>query len=346
MAVIAVVLFTLGTVACTKREHYIEPAILTKGSAAPIVSGGWRKMGEFLSVKCVPTYLFTLGDKAYFSVQGPSILASTFWQYDPATNEFTPKATLPGNEQTKLPIFRLKVAMGINGKGYAGFFWTDGATYTVTGKTPIWEYDPAGDHWTQKSNLFNDGWYAPAVFTLGNKAYGCGWSTDDGYRNDKSYSYDPASDQWTNLNSSVPGNSYATSSEAFALNGKGYTVNINLSLDSIQTCEFDPATNQWQKITGFPVQYAPVDMPKRFNCPSYTIGGNAYVYVSGTTVNTNVTSNSIYQFSGTTKQWTKMPDFGGPTRIFLAAFSIGNKAYIGFGSDRGTDYCDLWEYNP
>jgi N-acetylneuraminic acid mutarotase len=45
--------------------------------------------------------------------------------------------------------------------------------------------------------------------------------------------------------------------------------------------------------------------------------------------------------------WTQKADFGGPGRYFASGFSVGNKGYIGLGTDSElNDKKDFWEYNP
>src|SRR5436190_22466915 len=58
-----------------------------------------------------------------------------FFEYDPATDVWTKKASLPVNNTP------YGLAVSINGKGYFG----------LTGG--IWEYDPAIDTWTKKLTL-------------------------------------------------------------------------------------------------------------------------------------------------------------------------------------------------
>ncbi len=339
-------LWCLSAIACNKIEKNIEPEIMTKGSAAPILHGGWRKMGDFLSVRCVPTYLFTLDGKAYFSMSATQKLTSSFWQYDPVTNEFTPKAPLPDKDQSGLPVFKIKAALTAEGKGYVAFFWTDDRVRTMDHKAQAWVYDPASDRWQVKADLFTEQWYAPGVMTINGIAYACGWGTSDGYRNGECYTYDFASDQWNDLHTGISGNAGGTSTTTFALGNKGYMVNKSTMLDSLRTSEYDPAINSWRKVAGFPMQIPKNTGVLGYNYAHYTLGNEAYIYFAGPNLFAPVTDNSIYKFSGTTKQWTRMADFDGPTRIEPVVFAIGDKAYIGFGYGGGQDFTDLWEYNP
>ena len=44
--------------------------------------------------------------------------------------------------------------------------------------------------------------------------------------------------------------------------------------------------------------------------------------------------------------WTQKADFGGLERYGAVGFSIGNKGYMGTGTDDATFKKDFWEYDP
>jgi N-acetylneuraminic acid mutarotase len=60
----------------------------------------------------------------------------------------------------------------------------------------------------------------------------------------------------------------------------------------------------------------------------------------------------LYSFLGVnmlfagTDTWTQKADVGGIVRDWAVGFSIGNKGYIGTGSNGGSYYKDFWEYDP
>lgn len=60
------------------------------------------------------------------------------------------------------------------------------------------------------------------------------------------------------------------------------------------------------------------------------------------TINLSLIAGIIYAQA----TWTQKADFGGNIRYGAAAFSIGNKGYVGTGASTSTFWNDLWEYNP
>ena len=60
-----------------------------------------------------------------------------------------------------------------------------------------------------------------------------------------------------------------------------------------------------------------------------------------------IIAQSVTTVPGSPNSWNRKADFGGAARYGAVAFSIGNKGYLGTGSDNAGSYTkDLWEYNP
>jgi N-acetylneuraminic acid mutarotase len=53
----------------------------------------------------------------------------------------------------------------------------------------------------------------------------------------------------------------------------------------------------------------------------------------------------MWEFDPVANSWARITDFPGTARYSAVAFSVGSKAYIGFGYD-GQHRNDLWEFNP
>ena len=53
----------------------------------------------------------------------------------------------------------------------------------------------------------------------------------------------------------------------------------------------------------------------------------------------------FWEFNPDANTWTQKTDFGGTAREAIG-FSIGNKGYLGLGTDANTFQSDFWEYNP
>jgi N-acetylneuraminic acid mutarotase len=109
------------------------------------------------------------------------------------------------------------------------------------------------------------------------------------------------------------------------------------------TCfyKFDPTSNQWTAKHAIP--------PRAFGV-SFTIGSKGYMAL-GQSDPTNAgqasVTNDLWQYDPTTDQWTKEANFPGKARDAAFAFVVGNKAYVGGGTDTGYNvYRDFYSYDP
>ena len=132
------------------------------------IGGGWRQSGIG----------FSIGSKGYVGMgtkvtNAGFVYGNTdFWEYNPATDVWTVKASLI----TGTPrVANAGFSMG--GKGYV---------YTAAlGNTPhnssdnnFWEYNPVTNVWAPKANFVNIDWYGQTGFSIGNKGYlGAGLGT-------------------------------------------------------------------------------------------------------------------------------------------------------------------------
>lgn len=82
---------------------------------------------------------FVINDKAYvIGGRSGSVDHTQMWMYDPVTDAWTAKASLPAQGR------RLATAFSVNGYGYVGC----GITGTSTYLSDFWRYDPSTDNWT------------------------------------------------------------------------------------------------------------------------------------------------------------------------------------------------------
>jgi len=73
---------------------------------------------------------------------------------------------------------------------------------------------------------------------------------------------------------------------------------------------------------------------------SYAIYPNEPITVTGHA------RNRFMEYDAATNSWKRLSDFPGGSRVAAAGFSIGNKAYIGTGTDfRGNTFSDFWSYD-
>ena len=83
---------------------------------------------------------FSIGPKGYIYVDGES----NFWEFDPATNAWAPKANFEGDPRA------WPVGFSIGQKGYLG---TGDLPWPEPLTRDFWEYDPATDAWARKGDF-------------------------------------------------------------------------------------------------------------------------------------------------------------------------------------------------
>lgn len=93
------------------------------------------------------------------------------------------------------------------------------------------------------------------------------------------------------------------------------------------------------------------DLPTaRADAFSFSIGNKAYIGggVYASTVGQPLTYLSdFWEYDATLNCWTQIANFAGGVRSGGVGFSIGNKGYVGLGTDdHHTKFKDFWEYDP
>ncbi|MGB3076846.1 MAG: T9SS type A sorting domain-containing protein, partial [Chitinophagales bacterium] len=126
-----------------------------------------------------------------------------FWEYDPATDVWTKRATLAAGERW------LAVGFSIGSKGYIGTGYNEWGYYPYYHDqfySDFYEYDPATNKWTGKASFGGTARQLAAGFSIGTKGYiGCGdYYYDYDEQNDYYYyyykdfwEYDPNVNTWT-----------------------------------------------------------------------------------------------------------------------------------------------------
>lgn len=106
--------------------------------------------------------------------------------------------------------------------------------------------------------------------------------------------------------------------------------------------KFDPSTDTWTPKANLPE-------PRAF-AVSFSIGSNGYMALGQTDpVNTGQASvaKDLWEYDALTNTWSKKANFPGAARDASFAFVIGNKAYVGGGTDTGYRiYSDFYSYDP
>lgn len=154
---------------------------------------------------------FTINNLAY----GINTDRDLTFQYNPANNAWTPRASFPGLLGVGNTYRRHGVAFSVNGKGYYGL-GSAGSTYYAD----MWEYDPAADMWVAKADFPGGGRSNAVSFAIGDYGY-VGTGTSAGASATKDfYRFEPKSNKWVRMADII--STPRQLSTAFVINNKGY----------------------------------------------------------------------------------------------------------------------------
>ncbi|TAL61565.1 MAG: hypothetical protein EPN85_04530, partial [Bacteroidetes bacterium] len=107
---------------------------------------------------------------------------------------------------------------------------------------------------------------------------------------------------------------------------------------------FAQGSGSWAPKADVPGQ--PYPGPGRGYAVGFSIGAKGYIGTgTATSVFTPTYFKDFWEYDQATNVWTQKADFGGGVRYNAVGFSIGNKGYIGTGSDGGNAKKDFWEWS-
>lgn len=273
-------------------------------------------------------------------------LCNDFWEYDPVTDVWAQKADFGGTARYGAVGFSID-KMGYVGTGMSnGFF----ISYNVLNRD-FWGYDPKENTWTQKSDFGGTVRWRATGFSLQGKGY-VGTGYDEGkhgawpFRSDF-WEYDPATDKWSQK-TDFPGKGRYDAT-GFCIGDKGYIgTGMEYLLDGTIFEDFwayDPLTDSWE-------QRADFGGGRVKGAIGFAIGNKGYL---GTGSNFRfwpwTPTNEFWEYDPLTDSWLQIADAGIKPRIFATAFVLNNRGYMGTGSYADEDgrylyYNDFWEFAP
>lgn len=226
----------------------------------PAGTGTWKDLGTLPNnLPRIWSFAFEHNGKGYVgggSISDASTLTDTFYEYDPATNTWTKKASFGGGKRDAAAYFAIGdkayVGGGFNGQ-IVGDFWeydftTDkwsqigflpcgvaifpsgfalnGKGYITGGQgnveyKEVYEFDPATKQWTQKKDFPGLARQAGCAFVMGDKAYFGAGMSDYTVTFSDFWEYDAAADSWTKLEKEAP-TTYTAWATAFAIGTTAY----------------------------------------------------------------------------------------------------------------------------
>lgn len=236
----------------------------------------WTQKKSFPGTARLAALAFVIGNKGYVGMgyKGFGSAQDNFfndlWEYDPLTNNWLEKSSLPG------PARQYAIGFSVNNKGYVGC----GQPGLSSLLSDFYEYDPIQDQWTQKSDMPYPRLSAIA-FSIGSKGYvGTGQNAGATTFYNDFYEYNPVTDQWLQK-SSFPGAS-RFGALGFVIGNKGYLgTGFNAGAVYKDFWEYDPLSDTWlalpdlETARGFAVGFA--------------IGNKGYVGIG------NYTSSGIFE---------------------------------------------------
>ena len=122
---------------------------------------------------------------------------SEMWAYDPATNNWNQRASMPGQTRFACSGF------SVDGKGYVFGGRLNDQTYS----SELFQYDPATDTWTQRNSLPATARSYPQTWSSAGRGYVIAGSDLANAGLTDVWAYHPTSDSWTQL-ASYPGSGY------------------------------------------------------------------------------------------------------------------------------------------
>lgn len=230
----------------------------------------WTRKADFPG-SIEGSYLcFSIGSKGYIetgSVYWNNVLIpNEFWEYDPATNAWTQKATIP-----VAPGRRGAVGFSIGTKGYIG---TGVKADGISGSyyQDFWEWDQETNVWTQKTNFPGNIQSGAVGFSIGSKGYIGSGSDGTNYIKDF-WEWDQATDIWTkkaDFGGTARGSAvgFTIGNKAYIGTGHNFDGNtFNLFKDF---WEWDQASNVW-------IQKSDFIGDARTSAVGVSIGNKAYI---------------------------------------------------------------------
>ena len=295
-----------------KAKNILLILILLLSPFSDLLAGQWVKKENLGGVARHRATGVSIGQKGYIGLghvngTGVNFAFSDWWEFEPATNSWTQKADYLLGEGYGASAF------SVGTKGYVG-------SGVFTGNS--WcEYDPGTNQWTLIATPPASGSELSAI-TIGDKGYLI--------ENSAIYEYNPIADLWT-TKATAPV-SFGIWGAAFSIGNSGYVISENAFY------EYKPSVDQWLARASFPGASYGGSAAFSVLEKGYVVAGYGVGWLSDV-------NRETWAFDPSTNSWTEAEEFLGSARRFLVGFSIGDRGYLGTGTN-GTNFKDFWEYDP
>ena len=235
------------------------------------------------------------------------------------------------------------VAVNIGDKIYVGLGYS-----STSGNSQVsndwYEYDPATDKWTSKSNFPGASRANAVAFVINGKAYvGLGTNYDRVSKSDlytDFYEYNPATNLWVKKAdfSGTP----RDQSVCFAIGEKGYLGTGNIDAfqanNTKEFYEYNATKDVWTK---------KADFLGSARCRSFGFSMNGKGYIGGGEDNDITKQSDFYEYDADTDKWLKKASLPSATAR-ARGFSFNNLGYAvgGLVQNQNANLNDIYKYNP
>lgn len=235
------------------------------------------------------------------------------------------------------------VAVNIGEKIYVGLGYSSSLGNSQV-SNDWYEYDPATNKWTSKSDFPGTARANAVAFVINGKAYiGLGTNYDRQSKTDlysDFYEYNPATNIWIKKGDFT--GKPRDQPVYFTIGDRGYlgTGNVDASqpYNTREFYEYDAAKDAWTR---------KADFFGSSRCRSVGFSINNKGYIGGGEDDSITKQSDFYEYDADTDKWTTKASL--PTAIARArGFSFNNVGYIvgGLGQTQNTNMNDIYKYNP
>ncbi|HEU4717015.1 MAG TPA: T9SS type A sorting domain-containing protein [Bacteroidia bacterium] len=313
-----------------KRYALILPAAVLAVSLS--AQNSWEKKTSF-GDKRARAVAFSIGTRGYLATGEDTADAekNDLWEYDPGTDSWTQKASLPATGR------RDAVGFSIGNKGYVGTGIDASEAFLGNTLDDFWEYSPQTNAWTQKAPYpgnFGYGIYFATAFTANGKGYVCCGKIGASNYSQELWEFNPSTNSWTQKAFFPGGVRYGQMS--FSLNGKGYVgCGTDENWFTNDFWEYNPVSDTWTQKADFPGS-------KRSFGTAFSIGQKGYMGL-GTD---GGYSNDLFEYDPIDNSWAVKASYGGEGRRSAPSFVLTGAAYVMTGKGTSGKHRDNWEYQP
>lgn len=275
----------------------------------------WTKETDFGGDERDGAISFVINGTAYM---GGGIFSNDFWKLNNTTKTWQALNTIADGSSRSFAA-----ATAANGKAYVV-----GGDFAFGQPTAeLWEYDPAGDSWTKKTDFPAGKRVGMVAFTINNRIFiggGANILTNSGLNtvyNDL-FEYIPTTDSWITL-PALPfkaafANTFVIGNDAYITLGSPANGLYNKNL-----YKFDATTNTW-------TAKAPFIGNNRNGGIAFSINGKGYAGLGQ--LDFSSTYKDVYEYNPATDTWIMMTSFPHDKTAWATAFVLNNTAYVGTGA--------------